>query len=157
MSSSNPVRASEIPAQQKKSNYPEPFNAMMTGRVKRKLGDHFGLQNFGVNLTELAPGAMSALKHRHSRQDEWIYIISGTLTMLCGNESHTMVPGECMGFRAGEEEAHQLVNESDQPVLYLEVGDRELNDEVEYPDHDLAGEGLDDGTWRFTHKDGTPY
>ena len=62
-----------------------------------------------------------------------------------------------MGFRAGVEEAHQLVNKSDQPVLYLEVGDREANDEVEYPDHDLAGKGLDDGTWQFTHKDGTSY
>jgi uncharacterized cupin superfamily protein len=157
MSATKPVRACEIAAQVKKSSYPEPFSTMMEGRTKRKLGDYFGLQNFGVNLTELAPGAMSALKHRHSRQDEWIYVLSGNLTLLSGNESYPMEPGQCMGFPAAAGAAHQLVNQSDQPARYLEIGDRVAGDVVEYPDDDLAASSQSGGGWQFTHKDGTPY
>ena len=76
------VAAQDVAPRQKPSIYPPPFAAMMQGRQKRVLGDLFGLQNFGVNLTELAPGAMSALRHCHSRQDEFIYILEGEATLI---------------------------------------------------------------------------
>ena len=65
---SNPPRpvavvAAETAPRVKPSNYPEPFFSRMKGRQKRPLGDLFGLVNFGVNLTRLAPGAESALRH----------------------------------------------------------------------------------------------
>ena len=37
--------------------YPPPYAAALAGRAKRALGDLFGLSQFGVNLTVLAPGA----------------------------------------------------------------------------------------------------
>jgi len=57
------------------SNYPEPFYSLVKDRVKRRLGDAFGLSSFGVNHTRLPPNCMSALFHRHSVQDEFIYIL----------------------------------------------------------------------------------
>lgn len=140
----------------KPSTYPEPFASRMAGRVKRPLGDLFGLRNFGVNLTTLAPGAVSALRHAHTRQDEFVYIVQGRPTLVTDAGRTPLAPGMCAGFRAGSGDGHTLVNETDADVVYLEVGDRTPGDEVGYPDDDLAAT-LVDGHWRYARKDGTPY
>ncbi len=151
-----PIEAAAAPPRAKASIAPEPFASRLAGREKRPLGDRFGLTNFGVNLTRLAPGAASALLHRHSRQDELVYILEGTPTLLVGTEEIVLRPGMCAGFPAGGV-AHHLVNRSDADVVFLEIGDRAAGDEVSYPDDDLAAALAPDGTWRFTHKDGRPY
>jgi uncharacterized cupin superfamily protein len=76
------VVAADAAPRGRASNYPEPFASRMAGRVKRPLGDLFGLGNFGVNLTTLAPGAVSSLRHAHSRQDEFVYILEGEPTLV---------------------------------------------------------------------------
>lgn len=148
--------ASEAPARTKRSNYPEPFFSRMGGRTKRPLGDLFGLRNFGVNLTTLAPGAESALLHRHSRQDEFVYIVDGTPTLVTDRGEVLLSPGMVAGFPAGGI-AHQLVNRTDRPATYLEIGDRTPGDEGEYPADDLKAILGPSGAWIFTRKDGTPY
>src|SRR3954463_11796605 len=117
------VRADEVAPRVKPSNYPEPFFSRMSGREKRQLGDVFGLRNFGVNLTRLLPGGESALLHRHSRQDELVFILEGTPTLVTDVEEILLSPGICAGFPAGGT-AHHLVNRTDTDVLYLEIGDR---------------------------------
>ena len=153
----NPINAKQIPIHTAKSLYPEPFSSMVKNRTKRKLGDHFGLVNFGVNLTTLSPNSISALKHHHSRQDEFIYIISGNPTLIFGENEYLLSPGDCFGFKANSGIGHQLVNKTASEVTYLEVGDRTPADSVEYPDDDLAFIQKADGTWSVLHKDGTPY
>lgn len=138
------------------SNYPEPFASRMTGREKRRLGDLFGLSNFGVNLTKLSPGASSALRHAHSKQDEFIYILSGHPVLITDAGESQLAPGMCTGFKAGTGNAHQLFNRTNEEVHYLELGDRCPGDSVEYPDDDLQAV-LVDGKWQFSHKDGAPY
>lgn len=150
------VTAMEVPARTKPSAYPEPFASRMAGRQKRTLGDLFGLSNFGVNLTRLAPGAVSALRHAHSRQDEFVYILQGSPTLDTDAGSSQLAPGMCAGFKAGSGNGHRLRNETAEEVVYLEVGDRTPGDEASYPDDDLKAL-LVDGQWKFLHKDGTPY
>ena len=150
------IQAADAPPKAKQSNYPEPFATMVAGRFKRPLGDVFGLKNFGVNLTKLAPGAMSALRHAHTVQDEFIYILQGTPTLITDAGETPLSPGMCAGFVAGTGNGHQLVNETQAEVLYLEVGDRSEGDEASYPDDDLVAV-LVDGRWGFSHKDGRPY
>lgn len=152
-----PIAAKSIPADSTRSLYPEPFASLMEGRSKRKLGNYFGLVNFGVNLTELAPGALSALKHHHVTQDEFIYILQGAATLIYGSERFEMNPGDCFGFPKNSGIASQLRNDSDERVIYLEIGDRSPNDHVAYPDDDLQARCGDDGVWWFYHNDGTPY
>jgi uncharacterized cupin superfamily protein len=155
---SHPVAivADQVPARTKASNYPEPFASRMAGRHKHPLGDLFGLTNFGVNLTRLAPGAVSALRHAHSRQDEFVYILRGHPTLHTDEGRTRLGPGMCAGFKAGTGNGHCLINESREEVVYLEVGDRTPGDEGSYPDDDLQAT-LVDGKWKFVHKDGTPY
>lgn len=148
--------ALEAPPRTKPSNYPEPFASRMAGREKRPLGDRFGLRNFGVNLTTLKPGAISALRHAHTRQDEFVYILQGRPTLVTDAGRTALSPGMCAGFPAGTGDGHQLVNETDEDVLYLEIGDRTPGDEVTYPDDDLQAVAID-GRWVFTRKDGSPY
>jgi uncharacterized cupin superfamily protein len=150
------VIAANVPARTKPSLYPEPFASRMAGREKRQLGDVFGLTNFGLNLTRLAPNAMSALRHAHSKQDEFVYILQGSPTLYTDDGPTRLDPGMCAGFKAGTGNGHHLVNETAVEVLYLEIGDRTPGDEGSYPDDDLRALMVD-GKWKFVHKDGTPY
>ena len=134
----------------------ELLGARLDGREKRALGDAFGLTNFGINLTRLAPGALSALLHAHSRQDELVYILQGHPTLRTASASIMLAPGQCAGAKAGSGLACQLVNATAEDVLYLEIGDRSDGDEVDYPEDDLRAR-IDAGRWMFTHKDGSPY
>ena len=152
-----PSSATDIPVSNRKSIYPAPFSAQVEGRLKRRLGDHFGLTTFGINLTELAPGSASALLHHHSKQDEFIYIVAGTPTLMLDDREYVLRAGDCCGFKAGTGVAHQLVNRSKAPVLYLEVGDRAPDDYAAYPNDDLKFTQIDGGAWILTHKDGSPY
>jgi uncharacterized cupin superfamily protein len=148
--------AADAPPRTTPTNYPEPFASRMAGRTKQPLGERFGLTNFGVNLTTLAPGAASALRHAHSRQDELVYILRGRPTLHTDEGLTELGPGMCAGFRAGTGNGHRLVNRTDEDVVYLEIGDRTSGDEGSYPDDDLRA-ALVDGKWRFTRKDGTAY
>ena len=152
-----PVSAESIPPPNQKTIYPPPFASLVEGRVKRKLGDFFGLTNFGVNLTRLSPGSVSALLHHHSKQDEFIYILQGTPTLVLGEQEFVLNPGDCYGFKAGAGVANQLANRSAEPVVYIEIGDRTAGDEVEYPNDDLKATQLPNGAWALSHKDGRPY
>lgn len=150
------VIAAEVPVRSKPSVYPEPFASRMVGREKRQLGEVFGLKNFGVNLTRLSPNATSALRHSHTLQDEFVYILKGHPILHTDEGRVQLAPGMCAGFKAGTGNGHRLLNETAEEVLYLEVGDRTLGDEGTYPDDDLIAR-LVEGAWRFVHKDGTPY
>lgn len=154
------VAAEQVPPRPRKSLYPQAIldlhGTRLAGREKTPLGDVFGLQNFGVNLTKLEPGAISALRHAHAKQDEFIYILQGTPTLYTDEGATRLAPGMCAGFQAGSGNAHRLVNEAADDVLYLEIGDRTPGDRVEYPDDDLRAVGAAGG-WQFTHNNGEPY
>jgi uncharacterized cupin superfamily protein len=150
------IPAANVPPRTKPSVYPEPFASRMAGREKRQLGEVFGLSNFGVNLTRLAPGAVSALRHAHTRQDEFIYILQGQPTLHTDEGPTRLAPGDCAGFKAGTGNGHALRNDTDAEVVYLEVGDRTAGDTASYPDDDLKAV-MTDGQWVFSHKDGEPY
>ncbi|HXD41319.1 MAG TPA: cupin domain-containing protein [Ramlibacter sp.] len=150
------IVATEAPTRARPSTYPAAFAARVAGREKRPLGDLFGLTNFGVNLTRLAPNAASALRHAHTKQDEFVYILQGYPTLHTDEGLTRLAPGMCAGFKAGTGNGHHLVNETAEDVIYLEVGDRTPGDAGTYPDDDLKAM-LTEGKWQYVHKDGTPY
>lgn len=138
------------------STYPAKFAALVSGRTRRRLGNVFGLTQFGVNLVELAPGAASSQRHWHSREDEFVLIVDGTLTLVTDEGETELHSGMMAGFPAGVANGHHLVNRSDRPATYFEVGSRVAGDEGDYPDIDMRVVWAD-GRRRFVHKDGTPY
>jgi len=139
------------------STYPDEFREVVYGRSRQRVGNAAQLNNFGVNLTTLAPGSQSALRHWHSQQDEFIYVTQGELTLITDDGEHTLSVGDMAGFAAGKANGHHLINRSTAPATYLEVGDRSTPDRVQYPDHDLVCMPTANGHRRFEHTDGRPY
>ncbi len=139
------------------TSYPEPFRAENQQRWNRRLGDHAGLTNFGVNLTRIVPGGQSSHRHAHSRQDEFVHVVQGEVELETDAGTERLSAGMCAGFPAGTGNGHRFVNRSNADVLLLVIGDRTAGDEVSYPDIDMHGRMGADGKFRFTHKDGTPY
>ena len=136
--------------------YPEPFKNAVDGRIKRALTERLGLTQFGVNLTTLEPGGQSSLRHWHENEDEFVYVLAGELTLVTMDGARTLRVSQAAGFPKGDRNGHCLINRSDQPATYLQIGTRAKDDTADYPDVDLRAEKRD-GKWRFVHKDGTPY
>lgn len=136
--------------------YPKEFAQGFERRVKRDLTGPLGLTQFGVNLTTLEPGAMSAHRHWHRAEDEAIYVLEGEITLIDDGGETVLTAGMAAGFPAGDANGHHLVNRSASPATYLEIGTRAESEDATYPDIDLRGEKRG-STFRFFHKDGTPY
>lgn len=144
-------------AESNATSYPEIYRAANQQRYNRRLGQHAGLKNFGVNITRIVPGGQSSYRHAHSTQDEFVYVLSGEAVMETNSGAQTLGPGMCAGFPAGTGDAHRFLNRSSADVLLLVVGDKSANDEVAYPDIDMHGKLGADGKFTFTRKDGTPF
>ncbi|MBA2543511.1 MAG: cupin domain-containing protein [Deltaproteobacteria bacterium] len=157
MSRPSTIDPSQLPVRNT-SGYPEPYRSRVLPREKRALGDAFGLTKVGINLTTLPPGKESSMRHWHTREDEFIYVVEGEVVMRNDAGEHVLRAGTCAGFPAGVENGHQLINKSDRPARYLEISNRDPEDGATYsdPDVDLAYGKAPDGTGRFTRKDGTP-
>ena len=150
-----PVRALDLPARTA-TIYPPPYDAALAGRAKRALGDVFNLTQFGVNLTVLAPGSSSSHRHWHESEDEFLFVLEGEVTLVDDQGEHVLTPGMCVGFKAAVPNGHRLVNRSSAPASYLEVGTRMEGDRVHYPEADMLAV-KEDGRFRLTRKDGTPF
>lgn len=139
-----------------RTGYPAPFDRLVVGRERRRLGNAAGLDQFGVNLTRLKAGAASAQRHWHEKEDEFVYILDGEVVLIEDGGEWLLKAGEAAGFKANSGDGHHLVNRSHYDVLYLEVGTRSKHERVEYPDVDLMVIRDDQGA-RYTHKNGKPY
>lgn len=150
------IDLSQVPITQG-TGYPAPFKAMVQGRSRQRVGNAAGLTNFGVNLTTLMPGAQSALRHWHSHQDEFIYVVSGELMLVTDAGETLLTPGMMAGFAAGVSDGHHLINRSDAIATYLEIGDRTPGDRADYPDDDLLALPKNESGHYFVHRNGAPY
>jgi uncharacterized cupin superfamily protein len=140
--------------QHKGSGYPAPFHLPAGVRVRQRLGDSGGLTQFGVNLLHLPPDAWSSQRHWHSAEDEFVWVLSGEVTLITDDGEEILRAGDCAAFPKGEPNGHQLINKSGEMAVLLEVGTRSTDDVCDYPDIDLR---IDARVGQFTHKDGTPY
>ena len=142
-------------AERRGSGYPEPFKSRMGDRTKKRLGDACGLTKFGVNLVTLPPGGQSALRHWHTLEDEFVYVLEGEVVLVSNQGEQTLTAGMCAGYPAGREDGHHFINRSTRPAKYLEVGNRLEGDNAFYPDDDLMI--LERGKGVYAHKDGRKY
>lgn len=138
------------------SGYPEPYRSRVLPREKRQVGRALGLKQFGVNVTTLPPGKESSMRHWHTREEEFVYVLEGEVVLRTDTGEQLLRAGTCAGFPAGSGDGHQLINRSERPAVYLEVGTSHEADEVFYPDVDMHYSPLVEGG-KFTRRDGTPY
>ena len=127
------IVANEVPARNS-CGYPEPYKSQCMPREKRALGDVFGLTKIGINLTTLPPGKSSSMRHWHTREDEFVYVVEGEVVLVTDEGEHVLRAGMCVGFPAGDTNGHHLVNRSAEPARYFEVSNRDDADGAEYTD-----------------------
>jgi uncharacterized cupin superfamily protein len=138
------------------TQYPPPFDQPCRARSRRKLGDAAGLTQFGVNLLTLPPGAWSSQRHWHTQQDEFVYVLSGEVTLVTEDGEEILRAGDAAGFKAGDENGHCLQNRSQAEAQVLEIGTRPGGDAAFYPGLDMmAPTGGKPAL--YVHRDGTPY
>ncbi len=138
------------------TGYPEPYRSQVLPREKRKLGDACGLSNIGVNHTILHPGTVSSMRHWHSQEDEFIYVLEGEVILKTDQGEQKLTPGMCAGFKAGVADGHQLANRSAGRAVYLEISNRDSEDTAEYAEADLRWNSPGH-RGKFTRKNGAPY
>jgi len=138
------------------TGYPPPLDKVVQGRSRKRLGNAVGLDQFGVNLTTLKPGAASALRHWHEKEDEFVYILAGEVVLIEDNGETVLKPGDAAGFKANTPNGHHLINRSNRDAVYLEIGARSKHEKASYPDVDLLAV-RDDAGMRYTRKNGEPY
>lgn len=134
------------------SSYPEPFRSRVLPREKRALGDATGLTRIGINLTTLLPGKESSVRHYHTLEDEFVFVLEGEVVLRTDESEQTLVAGMCAGFPAGTTNGHHLVNRTNRPARYLEISNRDPADAAEYPDDDLRYSKAPDGSAVFSRK-----
>jgi uncharacterized cupin superfamily protein len=140
--------------ERKGSGYPAPFHEIARDRTRKPLGNAAGLTQFGVNLLTLPPGAASSQRHWHSAEDEFVYVVSGEVTLITDEGEQVLDAGDCAGFPKNDGNGHQLVNKSSAVAVCLEIGTRSEDDVCTYPDIDMK---IDSKIGRYTRKDGTLY
>jgi uncharacterized cupin superfamily protein len=138
--------------------YPEPYRSRVLPREVRRVGEALGLTRIGVNVTTLAPGKESSMRHWHTHEDEFVYVLEGELLLRSDAGEQPLRAGMCAGFPAGRRDGHQLLNRGARTAVYLVVSNRDPEDVPHYTDGDV------DLAWsapyargRMTRRDGTPY
>ena len=137
------------------SGYPSPYDRQFDGRHQTRLGDAAGLTQFGVNLVRLDPGAMSSLRHWHERQDEFLVVTEGALTLRDNHGDTALLPGDCAAFPAGDANGHHIMNLSDAPGAFIVMGTRTATETGWYSDVDMKVV-IENGQFNFTRRDGSP-
>ena len=151
-----PVVVPAVVPEHRGSGYPEPYRSRMGERAKRRLGEASGLTKLGVNLVTLGPGGQSALRHWHTLEDEFVYVLTGEVALVTNDGEQVLGPGMCAGYPAGKKDAHHFINRSATSATYLEIGNRTEGDHAFYPDDDLMW-GADENGVFAAHKDGSRY
>ena len=139
-----------------RTGYPEPFRRAVEGRERKRLGNAIGLDQFGVNLSRLKPGAASSQRHWHQAEDEFVYMLEGELVLIEDDGETVLRPGDAAGWKAGVANGHCLVNRSSRDAVYLEIGSRAPREVANYPDIDMRAE-RDGKNQRYVRKSGEPY
>jgi len=139
------------------SGYPEPFKSRMGDRMKRRLAAACGLKNLGVNLVTLCPGGQSALRHWHTLEDEFVYVLEGEVVLVTNEGEQTLRAGMCAGYPAGSKNGHHFINRSQKLAKYLEMGTNVPGDTAFYPDDDLRLIETENDGMVYAHKDGRRY
>ncbi len=140
-----------------RSSYPEPYRSRVLPRDKRRIGEALGLTRIGINYTILPPGKESSMRHWHTHEDEFVYVLEGEVVLRTEAGEQLLGAGMCAGFPAGVADGHQLINRGDRPAVYLEVSNRDSADGAHYtdPDVDLLF-SPPHARGRFTRRDGSP-
>jgi uncharacterized cupin superfamily protein len=103
------------------TGYPAPFDAAVTGRWYRRLAPAIGLTRMGASHVVLQPGAWSSQRHWHADEDELLVMLSGEAVLVEDDARTVLRPGDVVGWAAGVENGHHLINESAAECSFIAI------------------------------------
>jgi len=101
------------------------------------IGDAIGTEKFYVNIDFVKPGGESVKYHSHSKQEEFYLIISGKGILRIDGEEISIKKGDVISAPAGKDSGHQFINNSEEILQILDIGTREKDDIITYPDENI--------------------
>jgi uncharacterized cupin superfamily protein len=97
-------------------------------------GRVFGLTRLGIHHELLPPGRRTSYPHAEGTEEEFVYVIEGNPDAWIDGHLHQLVPGDGVGFPAGTGICHTFINNTDQNVRLLVVGESSRPDNrIFYP------------------------
>ena len=150
------IDIASIPVENR-TNYPDPYKALVAGRFRKRIGNAVGLDQFGVNICTLKPGAASSLQHAHEREDELVYMLEGEVVLVEDGGETVLGPGDAAAWKAGATNGHCLINRSDRDAVFLEIGTRAKAERAYYSDIDMRVERNGTVQRYFRKSNGEPY
>jgi uncharacterized cupin superfamily protein len=112
----------------------EAHGTQFGGRVKRLTQSLVGTNyRVGLRIESPSPGKRLCPLHYHMLEEEHALVLEGCVTLLLGDETHTLTEGDYVAFPAGRKIGHAFMNRSDQPCAYLMIGQRNPAEVCIYP------------------------
>jgi uncharacterized cupin superfamily protein len=116
-------------------------------RLSKSLGDAVGLQHIGVHMVAVEPGRDTTEYHKHVYEEECIYVLAGRGRLVLEGDAYAFEPGDFVGLPANTA-AHSLVNDGDETLVILVMGQRLQHDVADYP-HQAKRLYRNSGEWNL--------
>jgi uncharacterized cupin superfamily protein len=113
------------------SHYPGDSELMSIGAP---LAVKLGLTRIGIHHERLPPGRRTSYPHAESAEEEFVYVIEGRPDAWIDGHLHALKPGDAVGLPAGTGVCHSFLNNTDEEVHLLVVGERPKDENrIRYP------------------------
>ena len=104
-----------------------------------RLGSQLGAEQTGASVYELPPGVSVCPYHYEYGEEEWVLVLAGRPTIRTPDATEQVEPFEVVFFPKGPAGAHQIRNDSHEPVRILMWSNVVVPTVTAYPDSDKVG------------------
>jgi uncharacterized cupin superfamily protein len=128
-----PFIVSSGDVEEKQGRYPNSDEGLC---FTRRIGKAAGLQRVAANVVRLPPGHRTSWPHAEEKEEEFVYVIEGTIEAWVDGVLHRMKAGDLAAFPAGTGICHTLINNGDREARLLVGGEADKADNrIFYPLH----------------------
>lgn len=111
-----------------------PWQRLPGSTAFKRLGAYGGGRQVGVGIDVLKPGQFSNRFHYHLKEEEHVFILKGSATLILGERRYVMQERDYCCFPAGQRAGHHLLNHTTQDCVFLTIGDNHPDDIAVFPD-----------------------
>ncbi|MBN9053641.1 MAG: cupin domain-containing protein [Rhizobiales bacterium] len=104
------------------------------GGQSSRMGAAQGMTRIGINYDIVAPGKRTSRPHAESAEDEFVLVLKGRPDAWIDGHLHQLGEGDAAVFPAGTGIAHSFLNNSDEDVHLLVIGEHaRAGNRLNYP------------------------
>ena len=104
-----------------------------------RVSPQIGGKLLGYGVVKLQPGKRAWPYHAHHAIEEMFYVLSGTGTLRHADEEYPIRAGDFICSPADPRQPHQIINTSDEELVYIALSNDMTTDVMLYPDSGKYG------------------